>query len=257
MNSSSLQEISPNHWKAIYHGNYGVYTIIIKTDGEKTIDFSCTCPSCYCPCKHIRMIEDDIKKQIEKSKKIDRKYGIALEKLLSNVSQKELTAFIIKASKRNPQLKNSVYLEFFHKIEAKETKDYAQVIRNALNKLDFDFDDLDYETDTISIDLLDQWLGKAQSHVDEGNTSEAILICKACIEEFATWYDKNYHEVFDYLEPNYQERPFDILIEIASMPEVNNKELSDYCKSEMNKPKYEKTQMRGGFGDLLKTVNKG
>jgi len=57
MSISDLQEISPDVWKAKYRGNYGTYTIKIKNDGNKTVDFSCSCPSDYYPCKHIPMVE--------------------------------------------------------------------------------------------------------------------------------------------------------------------------------------------------------
>jgi hypothetical protein len=66
MNIIDLQEIASNSWKAKYRGNYGIYTIKIKTDGNKTIDFSCSCPSDYYPCKHIPIIEDAIRERIAK-----------------------------------------------------------------------------------------------------------------------------------------------------------------------------------------------
>ena len=62
-----LREISPNHWQAKYHGNYGVYTIKIVTDGKNRGSFSCSCPSSACPCKHISMVERAIAKRIEKN----------------------------------------------------------------------------------------------------------------------------------------------------------------------------------------------
>ena len=64
-----LHEIFPNTWKASYSGNYGTYTIKIKTDGKKTTDFSCSCPSDYYPCKHIAMIEEAIRERIAKNSK--------------------------------------------------------------------------------------------------------------------------------------------------------------------------------------------
>jgi len=107
----SLQEISANSWKALYQGNYGVYTIKIKTDGEKTIEFSCSCPSSGHPCKHIHIIEKAIKQHIDECEK-DGKQEIKFEQLLKDLSKKELYDFIVRQAKYDPQLKNKILLEF-------------------------------------------------------------------------------------------------------------------------------------------------
>ena len=67
-NIISLQETSPNHWRAKYQGNYGVYTIKISTDGKRRGSFSCSCPSDYYPCKHIAIVEAAIAERVAKNK---------------------------------------------------------------------------------------------------------------------------------------------------------------------------------------------
>ena len=113
MSIVSLQEISDNSWRARYHGNYGVYTIKIKTDGKKTVEFSCSCPSSYYPCKHIPMIENAIKQDISDNAKNDKKHNVTVEQLLEKATQKEL---------RN-----------------------APLLRSALSKLRFGYEDIGYE----------------------------------------------------------------------------------------------------------------
>jgi hypothetical protein len=76
-------------------------------------------------------------------------------------------------------------------------------LQDALDGLYFDYEDIGYDYDSIEIDVLDQWLDKAQNHVKQNNPKEAILICKACIEEYAAWYEESDCEVLDYIDPAY------------------------------------------------------
>ena len=256
MNIINLQEISPNSWKAKYRGNYGIYTIKIKTDGKETVDYSCSCPSDYYPCKHISMIEEAIKERITKSQKSDNEDGIRFDKLLRELSQKELRDFIIRQTQHNPQLKNTVLLEFAHKIKKTDVNainNYNQLLRNALDGLHFDYDDIEYnyEYDCIEIDILDQWLDKAKKHVKQKNWEEATFICKACIEEYATWINNYDSDIVEYFDTCYQEIPFDILTQTLSVQGTDFKSLFDYCKSEMLKPKYKGTEMYDGFNGLF------
>jgi len=189
MSIIDLQEISPNSWKALYQGNYGIYTIKIKIDGNKTVDFSCSCPSDYYPCKHIPMIEKAIEQRIAESRKDNDKHEIKIEQLLKDLPKDELYDFIIRQAKYNPQLKNAILLQFAHKAKkkAKTSNNYTQLLREALDGLHFDQYDIYDNEYNIDIDGLSLWLDKAQEHADQNNPNEAILICKACIEEYASW----------------------------------------------------------------------
>ena len=257
MNIIDLQEIAPNSWKAKYRGNYGIYTIKIKNDGKKTVDFSCSCPSDYYPCKHIRIIEEAIRERIEKRMKQGNKQKTTIEEALKDVPQKKLYDFIIKQAQYNPQLKNEILLEFvqeMNKNNANTPINYNQILSEALSGVYFDYEDIgdgyDYE-DCIEIDVLDQWLEKAKEYADEGNPNEALSICKACIEEYADWYDEQEDYILDYVSYEYQETPFDILNEIINMPEIDKNDLHNYCKSEMLKPKYKHAHMYNGFNNLF------
>jgi hypothetical protein len=252
MSIINLQEISPNLWKALYQGNYGKYTIKIKIEGQKIVDFSCSCPSDYYPCKHIPMIEKAINQRIAKNAKNDNEHNIKIDQLLKDLSQRELYDFIVKQAKYNPELKNAILLEFMHKANKKNANShnhYTQILREALNEFHFDYENVEY-LDCTEIEALEQWLDKAQECVDQNNPSEAILICKACIEEYALWYEEQNFEGENF-DVSYQERPFDILSQILSMPEVDYKELFDYCKTEILKQKYEIAGMHDGFNSLL------
>jgi thiol-disulfide isomerase/thioredoxin len=249
----SLQEVSTNSWRAKYHGNYGVYTIKIKTDGKKIIDFSCSCPSDYYPCKHIPMVENAIKQAITENAKNDKKSEITIEQLLEKATQKELCNFIIRQAKHNSELKNAILLEFANKINKKDFNCYTSLLQSALNKYHFDYEDIGYD-DYLEIDELDQWLDKAQEYIELNIPNEAILICKACIEEYASWCGKQEIEI-EYLNRNYQEKPFNVLNQAIYMQGVDSKELFDYCKSEMSKPKYENLDMDDGFNELFTNLS--
>jgi hypothetical protein len=251
----SLQEVSDNVWKARYRGNYGVYTVKIKTNGVKTIDFSCSCPSDYYPCKHIPMVEGAIRQRVAEIEKADES-EIKLEQLLESVAQKKLCEFIIKQAQSDPQFRNSVLLEFVRGGDTKSAAgsvDYSQILRSALNAFHLDRNDYGstYDENCIEINVLDQWLDKVQNHVNQNNLSEAVSICKALIKEFAEWYYKLEGIIYELIVPIYQEKPFEILLQILSLDNKYHKELLGFCKTEMLKPKYEGTLMYKRFNTLF------
>ena len=256
MSIIDLQEISPNAWNAKYRGNYGTYTIKIKTDGTKTVNFSCSCPSSGYPCKHIPMVEEAIRERIAKSAKNNNTNEITIEQLLKDVPQKELLNFIVRHAQHNPQFKNTALLEFSHTIKKKNTdnvNNYNQLLQDALDGLYFDYEDIEYGhyDDVLEIDALDRWLDKAQKYADDNNPEEALLICKACIEEYASWYEEQNSDVAEFVDIDYQEKPFRILTQISTMQGIDRKELFNYCKTEMLNPKYKGTEMTSGFNALF------
>jgi hypothetical protein len=247
-----LQETSPDHWRAKYKGNYGVYTIKISPDGKKTTNFSCSCPSSYYPCKHIPIIEEAISKRIARNHENTKTAEITVEKLLKDVSCKELYDFIVRQAKYNPQLTETILLEFTHKISNENTNTYSGLLRTALNDVGFDYEDYyQYEEDYLEIDVLDQLLDKARKYIEQQNYREAILICKACIEEFAAWFEEVDSDFIDYVSEEYQYESFNILKSALSAPDMDSKELFEYCKSELSRGKYSETAMYDCFHDLL------
>jgi len=262
-NIIDLRETQPDKWQAKYQGNYGIYTIRIRKKGEKTIDFSCSCPSDYYPCKHIPIVEDAIKEHI-RTINIDPhepEDNINVENILKSVAHKELKEFITRLAKYNEELTNSIILEFAEKVRAKNKKKneesedgnvYSLIIRKGLKKEKYDLDyiyDYDYG---IEIDIMDEWLTKAAEHYEQGNYNEAILICKACIEEYAVWLQKADSYVIDYVNPDYQTMPFELLGNITD--QLNNSEKDElwtYYREESLKEKYLDTDMADNFYDLM------
>jgi hypothetical protein len=176
--------------------------------------------------------------------------------LLKDVPQNELYDFIVHHAQYNPQLKNAILLKFAHTMQKKEKSNinnYNSLLRDALAGFHFDFEDIGYGhyDDVIEIDVLDQWLDKAQEHVAQNDPEEALFICKAFIEEYAAWCEKHDSAIVEYFKIDYMETPFDILTQISSKQEVDCKELSDYCKSEMLKPKYKRVYMFDYFSNLF------
>jgi hypothetical protein len=205
-----LQEISPNNWQAKYQGNYGRYTIKIKTDGKKIMNFSCSCPSSHYPCKHIAMIKEAIDERIAMSNESAKGGGITIETLLQNVPLNELRDFIIRQAKYNSQLTQTILLEFAPKIKTdrKKGNDYSAILRQALKNVAFDYEEIYNNDYSLEIDILGQWLDKAQSLIKQGNYREAVLISKACIEEYASWLEHADSDFIDYLSEEYEDTPF-------------------------------------------------
>jgi hypothetical protein len=71
---------------------------------------------------------------------------------------------------------------------------------------------------------LDQWLDKARSYIKKKEYQEALLIAKACIEEFSQYLYDNNDDIIDYISDNYLSDPFGILQAAAVSPNINNKE---------------------------------
>lgn len=251
----SLQEISDTIWLAKYSGNYGTYTIKINIENGIMTDFSCSCPSQYYPCKHIAIIQNAIEDRIAENMEALEDATITVEELLQNVPQQELITFIAKQARSRPELSDAIFLEFLKKLETRPEEvenNYALILRKALEKVHFDDDDLyDIHDSSLGIDILDIWLAKAKEYISQNRHDEAIAIGKACIEEYASWLEETDSDIIEYIDPLYQDKPFDLLSEIALNPAVNSNDLFRYCITEMNDPKYESTGMDDNFNDLV------
>jgi hypothetical protein len=251
----SLQEISPNLWQAKYQGNYGKYTIKIKYVGKKVESFSCSCPSDYYPCKHIAMIREAIE-DIQEAEVEDSNHNeITVEEVLKNKPHQKLIDFVVQKAKYNPEFTNSILLEFIDNSKNSEIiseNTYSLILRKALKKVHFSYEDLyEYYDGGMEIDVLDEWLEKAEEFVVQKRFDEAIAICKACIEEYSEWMEDVESDIIDNIDTDYQEKPFNILNEIISTHSVNSNELFLYCISEISKPKYKDSYMFNLFNDLL------
>ena len=249
-----LRETSPNHWQAKYQGNYGVYTIRINTDGKRRGNFSCSCPSDYYPCKHIPIIEKAIAERIAKSDGIQKSgtgSDISAEELLGKLTNKELYDFTARLIRNNPDLTSAVFLEFSEKIENKDGNKYAPLIRRELENLQIDADDY-YDEDYITIDVLDEWVEKAEQYLQEKKNSEAVLIAQAYIKEFADWLQETVDsDLIDWIPNDYQSRPFEILEKAAADSQVDARKLYDYCMAETPKERYSGLYMTDCFSDVL------
>jgi hypothetical protein len=229
-----------------------VYTIRINTDGKRRGSFSCSCPSDYYPCKHISVVEEAIAERIaQNAGESGKSFGMRVEELLGKLTHKELLNFTARLARNNPDLTSALFLAFSEKIEHENGNMYILLIRRELENVRFSEDMYESEYD-ISIDALDQWAERAEQYLEEGKPGEAVLIAQAYLEEFAWWLDEIVDSDFiDWIPQDYQSRPFDILEKAASSPQVNAKEIYDYCMNEMAKEKYEGWYMRDCFHNLL------
>jgi len=252
MSIVELRQTAKNEWKAKYQGNYGLYTIKIATDGEKTARFSCSCPSDYSPCKHIPIIEKAIAKKLASGTKQGKDGGLKIEDVLGSISAESLRKFIVRQAEYNDELHNAVFLEFVAGVKNAKVNKYVGVIQKALASAPTSEDDSYYYEEVLSIDALDQWLDKARGYVKQEQYDEAILICKTCIEEYSHWMCNVGAETSAMFSRAYQSIPFDILEEAAK--HSNKRELFDYCLAEIKKQKYAGTGFEEGFHGLLATL---
>ena len=253
---TELRQIGENEWKAKYHGNYGVYTIKIAYDGKKRKSFSCTCPSDFSPCKHIFIVEEAIEERIAINKKQEKQDGLQLEDLIKNVSVENLRKFLVSQALYNPELANAMLLEFAANAQNTKGNKYLAIIQKALTSVTYNIDDYYYTGQCQDIDALDQWIRKANDCVDAELYHEAVLICKAIIEEYSQWlYDIDVEDTMMF-PSEYQYRPFEIIEELLmeNLIELHEKDLFDFCFTELKKEKYTKTDYINYFHQLLGNV---
>jgi hypothetical protein len=102
------------------------------------------------------------------------------------------------------------------------------------------------------IDALDQWFDKARDCLRLEQYDEAILICKACIEEYSQWLYDAEEDASMFFHSEYQSVPFDIMEEATE--HIDNEKLFNYCLSEMKKEKYTGTNFYDCFHNLLEIL---
>jgi len=176
--------------------------------------------------------------------------NITLADFIKDVSAQELRKFIITKAKYNLELQNAVFLEFSKNIDNANSGKYSVIIRKALESVPIT--DEYYHEDLINITVMDQWLEKAKEYFNQKQYSEAVLICKACIEEYSKWLyyiDDNVSSVF-YSE--YCSLPFSIIKD--SLKHLDKKDLFEYYILEMRKKKYSKTAFIFEFKNLIKKL---
>ena len=238
-----LKQLSTDSWQAKYHGNYGNYTIKLTLDDQfKVKKYSCTCPSDYSPCKHIGFVVAELKNKVSKVEKQNKKNPITVSDVLQHVSLDELRTFIIDKAKYNQSLTNDIMLKFVDKSVKNQSENenmYSQIIADTFDGIDCETDDYDeYGELEIDLSFLEEWLEKAQNALKNNDFKNAELICKACIEEYATWSETLEYEIDSYIYTDYQEDFFEVLEEMSLNNQIEKKALYSYCKTELTKKKY-------------------
>ena len=261
----SMQETEPRQWVAKYKGNYGTYTIRL-TVGEdgKAEDFNCTCPSDYHPCKHIGMIMEAIPKYAaknDKAMKADKVNPISPAKLLAKVPEKKLRKFVIEQAAKNTALRKAVILEFAPKTPTQGIPNpYAQVIREGLREVELDDDGMDdwgyHNEEGIPLDILDEMFEKAKKFIANGKFDEAVLIAKACLEEFAKWSEEQDCNVDEQVQHDYFEEPFSILRAVLEKDGCDADALYAYCKTQLRHLKNDDWGTLDHFHDLMLALAK-
>ena len=177
---------------------------------------------------------------------------IGLGDVLGNVSAEDLRKFVIRQAEHDNELHNAVFLEFAVGVKNTEDNKYSGIIRKALASVPVSGDDGFPYDETPDIEILDKWLDKARGYVGREQHDEAILICKACIEEYSQWLSGVGREASATFRREYQIVPFDILEDAAG--HADRRELFGYCLSELRKKKYAGTRFHDKFQDLFATL---
>ena len=254
MSFIELRQIDDNDWKGKYQGNYGVYTIKVTLEGKEAVKYSCSCPSGGYPCKHISYIEEAIEKQMATNERQNKNKGLRLEDLFKTVSVEKLREFIITQAKYNEELLNAILLEFAANVESTEDNKYSSIIQKALATVKVGMDDDDYDEGPQNIDVFDQWFKKAKDYIRQKQYDEAILICKACIEEYSRWLE-NIEEENSYFSDEYQSIPFDIMGKaVEHLDKASKEKLFNFCFTELKKEEYEETGFYHGFLGLFEDL---
>jgi hypothetical protein len=251
-----LIQLSSDSWQAKYHGNYGNYTIKLTLDDQfKVKKYSCTCPSDYSPCKHIGLVVAELKNRVSKVEKQNNKNQITVSDVLQNVSLDELRTFIIEKAKYNQSLTNDIMLKFVDKSVKNQSENenvYSQIIAETLDGIDDEIDDYnEYGEQEIDLSFFEEWLEKAKNAIKNGDFKNAELICKACIEEYATWAESLEIEIDEYIYTDYQDDFFDVLEEMSLNNQIDKKSLYSYCKTELTKKKYNGISSNDFFNNLM------
>jgi hypothetical protein len=197
------------------------------------------------------MIEEAIAKKMAAEEKKENSDGLRLEDLIKNVPVEKLRKFIITQAKYNTELNNAILLEFSANAGSVKGNKYSKLIRTALASVSYDGDGY-YSEECLDIDALDQWIEKARSCVSLKQYDEAILICKAVIEEYSQWLYDVGEDISPYFPPEYQSVPFSIIHDTTE--HIDKKELFKYCLTEMKKEKYEKTDFYHCFQQLFENL---
>jgi hypothetical protein len=100
---------------------------------------------------------------------------------------------------------------------------------------------------------LDQWIDKARNCVRLEQYGEAVLICKAIIEEYSQWLYNVDEDIALIFYSEYQSVPFDIIFD--AIEHIDKKKWYNYCLTEMKKKKYEKTDFYHGFQRLFEELS--
>jgi len=255
----NLKQSAQNVWEASYFGNYGEYNIKIALDEQLTLkEYSCSCPSDRSPCKHIFFVLDEIKIKKDALNNEADKNADAVSAVLQNVSHDELRKFIIDQAKFSEELTRSIQLNFSDKLQKKSGENiYSDILRQEFASIEI-YDDQDkyYDQDeyydhVIDLDFLEQWGKKAAKLAKQGKFLDAEAICKACIEEFASWISGKGNEMEEYINYDFQKDFFDLLKTMSKNGQTDKRALYNYCQSEIEKKKYEGLEIFDYFNDLM------
>jgi hypothetical protein len=256
-----LQQIDENSWQAHYHGNYGNYIIKLTLDERFNVKkYSCTCPSDYSPCKHIGFVQVEIKDRMSKVQSKNMKNELTVKDVLQNVSLDELRNFVIEKAKYNSDLTQAIMLKFAERIpKTTAGNNYSQIIRDGLNEIDTESEEYyEYEEAFIELDILDEWHKKANDLMEQGKYTDAELICKAGIEEYAYWFDEqsreSEYELECCIENDYQADFFNLLQMMAKNGNIDKKLLYEYCQTEVTKKKYRGIAAFDCFNNLMSAL---
>ena len=120
-------------------------------------------------------MEKAVAGQKKRKSEIETPDALTVGDVLKHVSLEELQQFVVRQAKYNVELTNALMLEFLHKTRSGSTNPYSGILRKALGKVHFDYDDYyDYEYG-LEIEPLNEWLDKAETCRAQGEIQGSAL----------------------------------------------------------------------------------
>ncbi|MBW6492422.1 MAG: hypothetical protein K0B15_14660 [Lentimicrobium sp.] len=193
------EEIEPGEYEAIVEGSED-YTVRIKIKNDVIIENVCTCPYDMGPvCKHVAALifylqqeQLNIKVKAEKggteTKKPAQRKTVAdqVNEILEKLSVEELKAIISERCSRDRNFRQLLMANYAHLIMPDSKSLYAKQIVAILKSLSGRHGFIEYSDSRVLGLLIESFVERAGSQVEQGNYKTALNIASAVLEEMTT-----------------------------------------------------------------------
>jgi len=190
------EEIGPGEYEAIVEGTED-YTVRIKIKNDVIVDNACTCPYDMGPiCKHTAALifylqkeelnlQVKAKKEGAENKKPAKRKTVAdqVNEILEKLTIEELKEFIGEQCARDRNFRQLLLANYVHLVMPDSKALYAKQIIAILKSLSGRHGYIEYSDSRMVGILIDPFIERASSQVEQGNYKTAMNISSAVLEE--------------------------------------------------------------------------